>query len=105
MAAFFERILQVSLSGSVIVLAVLVLRMLLRNAPRRTMCLLWLLAVLRLLVPFEIQSQWSLQPKNVEFAPRRCRRTILIPSRSMARFRRSFWRMRWNIPLTRLRPR
>ena len=69
MDAFFERILQVSLSGSVIVLAVLVLRMLLRKAPKRTICLLWMIAVLRLLVPFEIQSDWSMQPPPPEFAP------------------------------------
>ena len=69
MEAVFERILQISLSGSVIVLAVLVLRLMLRKAPRRAVCLLWILAVLRLLVPFEIQSDWSLQPEPVEFAP------------------------------------
>ena len=69
MEAVFERILQISLSGSVIVLAVLVLRLMLRKAPRRAVCLLWMLAVLRLLVPFEIQSDWSLQPEPVEFAP------------------------------------
>lgn len=69
MAAAFERILQISQSGSVIVLAVLALRLILRNAPRRAVCLLWMLAVLRLLVPFEIESDWSLQPEPVEFAP------------------------------------
>ena len=63
MNAFMERLLQVSLSGSIIVLAVLVLRWLLRRAPKRAICLLWMIAVLRLLVPFEIQSDWSLQPE------------------------------------------
>lgn len=69
MAAAFERILQISQSGSIIVLAVLALRLILRNAPKRAVCLLWMLAVLRLLVPFEIESDWSLQPEPVEFAP------------------------------------
>ena len=69
MGAVFERLLQVSLSGSIIVLAVLLLRLLLRKAPRRAVCLLWMLAVLRLLVPFEIQSDWSLQPEPPEFSP------------------------------------
>lgn len=69
MDAFFERVLQISLSGSVIVLAVLALRLVLKNAPKRAVCLLWMLAVLRLLVPFEIQSDWSMQPPPPEFAP------------------------------------
>ena len=69
MAAFFERVLQISLSGSVIVLAVLALRLVLKNAPKRAVCLLWMIAVLRLLVPFEIQSDWSMQPPPPEFAP------------------------------------
>ena len=62
MDAVLERILQISLSGSIIVLVVLALRWLLRRAPKRVVCLLWMIAVLRLLVPFEIESSWSLQP-------------------------------------------
>ena len=69
MDAVFERILQISISGSVIVLAVLVLRLILRRAPKRAVCLLWMLAVLRLLLPLRIESDWSLQPEPVEFAP------------------------------------
>ena len=69
MEAVLERILQISFSGSVIVLTVLVLRLVLRNAPRRMVCLLWMLAVLRLLVPFEIESRWSLQPEPVTILP------------------------------------
>ena len=69
MDAVFERVLQISLSGSVIVLAVLVLRLVLKNAPKRAVCLLWMIAILRLLVPFEIQSDWSMQPPPPEFAP------------------------------------
>lgn len=69
MDGFFERVLQISLSGSIIVLAVLLLRLVLKNAPKRAVCLLWMIAVLRLLVPFEIQSDWSMQPLPPEFVP------------------------------------
>ena len=69
MNGVFSRVLEISLSGSVIVLAVLALRLILRKAPRRTVCLLWMLAVLRLLVPFEIESDWSLQPEPVTILP------------------------------------
>lgn len=63
MEDLFSRILEISLSGGIIAAVVLALRLMLRRAPRRTVCLLWLIAVLRLLVPFEIQSDWSLQPE------------------------------------------
>lgn len=57
------KVVQLSLSGSLVILAVMGLRLLLRNAPRRVFCLLWLLAGLRLMLPFEIESRFSLQPK------------------------------------------
>jgi beta-lactamase regulating signal transducer with metallopeptidase domain len=69
MDAFFERLVQISLSGSILVLAVLLLRLILKKAPRRTVCLLWMLAVLRLLVPLQIESEWSLQPEPVTIIP------------------------------------
>ena len=69
MDAVISRLLEISLWGRVIVLAVLPLRLILRRAPKRVVCLLWMIAVLRLLVPFEIRSEWSLQPKPPEFAP------------------------------------
>ena len=59
MDAVFARVLQLSLSGSIIVLAVLALRLMLKNAPKRAVCLLWMLAVLRLLMP-------RLQPPSTE---------------------------------------
>lgn len=62
MDAFVQRLLDISLSGSVIILVVLALRQVLKRAPRRTICLLWVLAIARLLVPFEIVSDLSLQP-------------------------------------------
>ena len=68
MDAIFSRVLQTSVSGSIVILAVLVLRLILQKAPKRAVCLLWMLAVLRLLVPFELQSNWSLQPELAEFA-------------------------------------
>lgn len=62
MKPLFSDILQVSLQGSVVILAVMLLRLALKKAPKRTICLLWLLAGLRLLVPVQIESPVSLQP-------------------------------------------
>ena len=63
MAALFQNVLTASFHGSIVIAAVLLLRLVLRKAPRKFICLLWLLAGLRLLMPFEIQSQLSLQPE------------------------------------------
>lgn len=62
MKPIFSDIVQVSLQGSVVILAVMLLRLALKKAPKRTICLLWLLAGLRLLVPVQIESPVSLQP-------------------------------------------
>lgn len=62
MEHLFDSVLKTSLSGGVIILVILALRPVLRNAPKRFLCLLWLLAVVRLLIPFSIESPLSLQP-------------------------------------------
>ena len=62
MKAIFLSYLQVSLSGSIIVCLVLLLRMVLKRAPRRIVCFLWLLVGLRLLIPIHFESDLSLQP-------------------------------------------
>lgn len=63
METLFENILTASFHGSVVIVAVLILRLILRKAPRKYLCYLWLLAGIRLLMPFEIQSDLSLQPQ------------------------------------------
>lgn len=62
MEQIFDAILGTSLSGGVIILVVLALRLVLKNTPKRFICLLWLLAMVRLLLPFSIESPLSLQP-------------------------------------------
>lgn len=62
MQTFFQNLLTASFHGSVVILAVMVLRLVLKRAPRKFFCLLWLMVGLRLLLPFEIKSQLSLQP-------------------------------------------
>ena len=62
MTAFFQNVLTASFHGSIVILAVIVLRLVLKRTPRKFFCFLWLLAGIRLLMPFEIQSVLSLQP-------------------------------------------
>lgn len=65
MTNIFESVLQMSLTGSVLALAVMVLRIALRKAPKRLLCLLWALVALRLVCPFSIESSLSLVPKPI----------------------------------------
>ena len=63
MAAFLENLLTASLHGSIVILAVIALRLVLRKTPKKYICLLWLLAGIRLLMPIEVRSELSLQPE------------------------------------------
>ena len=63
MAQFLNSLLTASIHGSVVILAVILLRLILRKTPKKYICLLWLLAGIRLLMPIEIRSDFSLQPE------------------------------------------
>ena len=65
MAALFWKLLQMSLSASVLVLAVVLLRLALRRAPKWTHVLLWGLVALRLVCPVTPVSPLSLQPSAI----------------------------------------
>ena len=58
-----QNVLLASFHGSVVITAVLLLRLLLKQTPKKYLCFLWMLAFLRLMMPFEIQSAMSLQPE------------------------------------------
>ena len=62
MKELFIEILNLSLSAAYLVPVVLVLRLVLKKAPRWTMCLLWGLVALRLVMPFSLESDVSLHP-------------------------------------------
>ena len=58
----FSRVLNASIAASWMVLAVIVLRFLLKRAPKWSHVALWGLVALRLLLPFPIESSFSLIP-------------------------------------------
>ncbi len=60
MDAVFQKLLSLSFQAGIIALVVMVLRVLLRKAPKTLICSLWLLVALRLLVPFSLESRISL---------------------------------------------
>lgn len=53
-----------SIAAGWVILAVIILRMLLRRAPRWTVCLLWALVAVRLVCPFSLESMFSLIPSR-----------------------------------------
>lgn len=62
MEELFLSVVNLSLTAGWLVLAVLVLRLLLRRAPKWSFCLLWALVALRLVCPFSFESALSLVP-------------------------------------------
>ena len=62
MGDIFLQLLNMSITAGWLVLAVLAVRFLFRNMPKWICCLLWAVVALRLLVPFSIESPFSLQP-------------------------------------------
>lgn len=69
MDALFLKILNMSITASWLILALLALRPLLRKAPKWLVCLLWSVAGLRLLFPFSIKSALSLIPSAQTIRP------------------------------------
>ena len=64
MSDFFIKICNLSLTAGWIVLILLLLRPLLRKAPRWIVCLMWGIVAARLLFPFSFESVFSLLPNN-----------------------------------------
>lgn len=64
MGELFRNIINASFYGSIAIGAVLLLRLVLKKAPKKYLCLLWALVGLRLLVPFSVESKLSLQPRE-----------------------------------------
>ena len=76
MAAVFLKLLNLSISASWLVLAVLALRLVSKRSPKWMNVLLWGIVALRLMLPFSIESALSLipsaetvSPAAVQFAP------------------------------------
>ncbi len=64
MSEIFQTVLRLSISAGVLALAIMAVRLLFRQLPRRFVCCLWALVALRLLLPVSIQSPMSLQPQR-----------------------------------------
>lgn len=77
MNTFFQNLLTASAHGSIVILAVILLRAVLKKAPRKFICYLWMLAGIRLLTPVSVRSKFSLQPVSLPL-PSVSSRVVLI---------------------------
>lgn len=69
MSEFFLNVVNMSISASWLVLAVLLLRLLLKKAPKWITVLLWGIVAIRLICPFSIESMLSLIPSAETIGP------------------------------------
>jgi len=60
----FLKIFNMSLTAVWIILAVMALRLIFKKAPKTLVCALWLLAAVRLVLPFSFESTLSLVPSG-----------------------------------------
>ncbi len=67
MSTIFTEILNLSVISSFLILAVLILRLLLKKAPKGVRYVLWAMVSIRLLVPFSLESRLSLLPNAQSF--------------------------------------
>ena len=69
MTDIFLKVVNMSISASWIVLAVLIARFLLKKAPKWINCILWCIVGIRLIFPFSIESIMSLMPSKETINP------------------------------------
>lgn len=64
MVSAFANILSISIAANWLILAVLLLRFLLKKAPRRVICILWAMVAMRLLLPVSLESPVDFIPET-----------------------------------------
>ena len=69
MSTVFIKLLNMSITASWMILAVILARLLLKKAPKWITCLLWGLVAVRLICPFSFESIFSLIPSSQTIPP------------------------------------
>ena len=62
MESVFEKLVGMSITAGIVVLAIIILRFVMRKSPKKITCLLWLVVAFRLVCPFSLKSPISLVP-------------------------------------------
>ena len=71
MGTIFLRVVNMSITASWLMAAVIVLRLLLKKAPKWLTCMFWVFVAIRLVCPFSVESTWSLVPSADPVSERR----------------------------------
>lgn len=82
MTAFLFKILHMSIYGGILILAVLLIRALFAEIPRRLMLVVWVLVIIRLMCPFSVSNSLSPVPSTFFHAEQRVEGTINAGERS-----------------------
>ena len=69
MSELFFTILNMSLTASYVILFVIIVRLLLKKAPKFISYVLWGVVAFRLIIPFSFESMFSLMPRNTNAVP------------------------------------
>ncbi|MDD3853092.1 MAG: M56 family metallopeptidase, partial [Syntrophomonadaceae bacterium] len=69
MSSYFITVLNMSLTASYVVMAVIIVRLLLKRAPKIFSYALWAIVLFRLVCPLSFESNFSLIPNNNEIIP------------------------------------
>ncbi len=69
MSQLFLTVLNMSLTASYVILFVIVVRLLLKQAPKIISYVLWTVVAFRLITPFSFESIFSLMPRNTNIVP------------------------------------
>lgn len=69
MSQLFLTVLNMSLTASYVILFVILVRLLLRKAPKVIPYALWGVVAFRLIIPFSFESMFSLMPRNTNIVP------------------------------------
>ena len=69
MSELFINVLNMSLTASYVILFVMLVRLLLKKAPKVISYALWAVVAFRLIIPFSFESIFSLMPRNVNIVP------------------------------------
>lgn len=79
METIFRETVKISLMANWLIIAVVLLRMLLKKAPRRMVCMLWAIVALRLVLPFSIESSVSMIPQTTSAIQEAVDTTLIHP--------------------------
>jgi len=69
MSELFLTVLNMSLTASYVILFVIIVRLLLKKAPKFISYVLWGVVAFRLIIPFSFESVFSLMPRNTNAVP------------------------------------